>query len=202
MLRQRAAATGAGAMMQAAFVILAHQGCGAVAAAAAGLDPTFHAGDSNGSSSVLQLSLLRQVLASSADFGWDTSTTHAEWKAEETALILIDLWNCHWCAAMSQRTTDLAFRVNRTASKLRARGVHIVHSPSSPGLEFYQGYASRARVMAAPFVQPPGPVNVTDPAPLPLDTSGPCGRAVPPARPGHHDQGPSRSRATSIASPH
>ena len=116
MLRQRAAATGAGAMVQAAFVILAHQGCGAVAAAAAGLDPTFHAGDSNGSSSVLQLSLLRQVLASSADFGWDTSTTHAEWKAEETALILIDLWNCHWCAAMSQRTADLASRVNRTAS--------------------------------------------------------------------------------------
>ena len=60
----------------------------------------------------------------------------------ETALLLIDVWNCHWCAAMSQRTTDLAYRLNRTASTLRARGVHIVHSPSSPGLEFYQGYGN------------------------------------------------------------
>lgn len=61
---------------------------------------------------VLELVLQQQVSSapSSADFAWETSTAHTEWKAEETALILIDLWNCHWCTAMSHRTTDLAFR--------------------------------------------------------------------------------------------
>ena len=61
---------------------------------------------------VLELVLQQQVSSapSSADFTWETSTAHTEWKAEETALILIDLWNCHWCTAMSHRTTDLAFR--------------------------------------------------------------------------------------------
>ena len=51
--------------------------------------------------------------------------------------MLIDLWDDHWCDAMAQRGVDLSLRVNRTASRLRARGVHIVHSPSAPALAFY-----------------------------------------------------------------
>jgi hypothetical protein len=79
-------------MMQAALlVILTHQGAVAAAAAA-----PLAGGSGNGSSSVLQLSLSRQVPASSsADFDWEARITRAEWRAEETALVLIDLWNCH-----------------------------------------------------------------------------------------------------------
>jgi nicotinamidase-related amidase len=124
-------------------------------------------------SSVLKLALRRQVQSpSSTDFSWETSIEHADWKANETALILIDLWNCHPCDAMWHRTTDVAFRVNRTASSLRARGVHILHSPSDNALKFYAQSPARARVVAAPPTKPPRAVNLTNPAPLPLATPG------------------------------
>ena len=71
------------------------------------------------------------------DAGWAPTTTVERWPAHETALVLIDLWDDHWCDAMAQRGVDLSLRVNRTASRLRARGVHVVHSPSAPALAFY-----------------------------------------------------------------
>ena len=64
-------------------------------------------------------------------------------------------------------------RVNRTATLLRKRGVHILHSPSDNALNFYASSPARRRVVTAPFFQPPGAVNLTDPAPLPLSTAGP-----------------------------
>jgi len=56
-------------------------------------------------SETLSLGLTRQLpTASSADFGWVARSDAVEWRASETALVLIDLWNCHWCDAMSQVT--------------------------------------------------------------------------------------------------
>jgi nicotinamidase-related amidase len=122
---------------------------------------------------VLKVALRRQVqTTSSTVFSWEDSIMHTDWKADETALILIDLWNCHPCDAMWHRTTDVAFRVNRTASSLRARGVHILHSPSDNALKFYAKSPARARVVAAPPTKPPRAVNLTNPAPLPLATPG------------------------------
>jgi hypothetical protein len=124
-------------------------------------------------SGLLALGLQRQIPTSwRADAGWAPTTEVTHWLANETALVLIDLWDNHWCDAMAQRGVDLSLRVNRTASRLRSRGVHIAHSPSAPALAFYDKTAARARVKHAPHVAPPGPSNTTDPAPAVLQTPG------------------------------
>ena len=110
---------------------------------------------------------------SSYDASWEPRVVQARWQANETAVVVIDMWNSHWCRSMAKRGLDLAFRVNRTVSLLRARGVHVLHSPSPPALAFYDGTAARQRVVAAPRLAPPGPVNTTDPAPPPLSTPPP-----------------------------
>jgi hypothetical protein len=92
----------------------------------------------------LALGLRRQVATTwRADAGWAPSTEVARWRANETALVLIDLWDDHWCDAMAERGIDLSLRVNRTAARLRAHGVHIVHSPSAPALAFYASSPAR-----------------------------------------------------------
>ena len=122
----------------------------------------------------LALGLQRQIATTwRSDAGWAPTTDVVHWQANETALVLIDLWDNHWCDAMAQRGIDLSLRVNRTASRLRARGVHILHSPSAPALAFYDGTPARARAQHAPHVSPPGPTNTTDPAPPALQTLGP-----------------------------
>ena len=53
------------------------------------------------------------------------------WDPAQTAIIICDMWNQHWCQGATRRVGELAPAMNRTIAAARARGVLIIHAPSS-----------------------------------------------------------------------
>ena len=71
-----------------------------------------------------------------------------EWKPSETAVIICDMWNEHWCKGATHRVAELAPRMNDIVSKAHSKGVLIVHSPSGT-IKHYKEHPGRKRVQSA-----------------------------------------------------
>ena len=52
------------------------------------------------------------------------------WKPEETALIVCDMWDKHWCDISNARFGELAVALSAVVESARSKGVKIVHAPS------------------------------------------------------------------------
>ncbi len=102
-----------------------------------------------------------------------------QWDPKQTALIICDLWDKHWCAGATQRCGEMAPRINALAEAVRAHGGLIVHAPSDT-MKFYEGTPQRKLAQDASAVTSVGIIrwNKIDPAveaPLPIDdTDGGC----------------------------
>jgi nicotinamidase-related amidase len=72
-----------------------------------------------------------------------------EWEPRETALIICDMWDDHWCRGASRRTGEVAPHIDRFAAEARKRGVLIVHAPSAC-MEFYKDHPGRKLAQNAP----------------------------------------------------
>jgi len=119
----------------------------------------------------LKLNLRSQTLAQ--DGGghnvWQTTTTPQTWKAAETALILCDVWDKHWCRGANERLAAMLPRMNETVKAARAAGVAIIHAPSET-MEFYKDSPARKRVQEAPAAPMPELKKRQAPG-LPIDAS-------------------------------
>jgi len=98
---------------------------------------------------------------------WKMNERPVNLLAGETALVLCDVWDRHWCRGANERLETLIPRINEVVRGARARGVMIVHAPSDT-LDFYRDSPARKRVLAAPPVEPPTNLPRPDP-PLPID---------------------------------
>ncbi len=87
--------------------------------------------------------------------------------ARETALILCDVWDKHWCQNASRRCDALAHKMVPVLDAARRNGVLIIHAPSEC-MDFYKDTPQRRRIQEAPRVAPPAPLQLPDP-PLPID---------------------------------
>ncbi|MEQ8764968.1 MAG: ThuA domain-containing protein [Planctomycetota bacterium] len=98
------------------------------------------------------------------------------WEPAQTAIIVCDMWDAHWCRGATRRVAELAPVMNRTLAAARARGVLVIHAPSST-MAAYEGTPARKNAQSAPEVTPPVPLEGwchLDPgreAPLPIDDS-------------------------------
>jgi nicotinamidase-related amidase len=70
------------------------------------------------------------------------------WKPTETAIIICDMWNEHWCKGATARVGEMAPTMNNVLQTARDKGVTIIHAPSSC-MKFYEN--SPARKRAAEF---------------------------------------------------
>jgi nicotinamidase-related amidase len=77
--------------------------------------------------------------------------------ADQTAILICDLWNQHWCASATRRCGEIAKVIAPLVSDARAAGVYIVHAPSDT-LEFYKDHPARQRAMKISLVTPPSPI--------------------------------------------
>ena len=77
-----------------------------------------------------------------------------KWKPGETALIICDMWDDHWCKSASRRVAEMAPALNETMKAARAKGVFIIHAPSSV-VGFYKGTAQCELAKRAPFAKAP-----------------------------------------------
>jgi len=93
---------------------------------------------------------------------WEVVNKTVEWDPGQTALIITDMWDKHWCDSATERVSELAPAINEFASVARSRGVLIIHAPSET-MKFYKDHPGRRLAMNAPKA-----------ANLPKNISEPC----------------------------
>jgi nicotinamidase-related amidase/type 1 glutamine amidotransferase len=71
------------------------------------------------------------------------------WEPARTAIIVCDMWDLHHCLNATRRVGELAARMDRVLREARARGVRIIHAPSSC-MAAYEGHPARRRARATP----------------------------------------------------
>ena len=85
----------------------------------------------------------------------------AGWDPKKTALIICDMWDDHWCKSAARRVAEMAGPLNDTVKAARARGVFIIHAPSSV-TKFYKDTPQRQRAQQAPFARTPAPLATSE----------------------------------------
>ena len=74
-----------------------------------------------------------------------------QWEPKQTAIIICDMWNQHWCKGATERVAELAPYMNEVVSRARDKGVLIIHSPSGT-IGAYADHPARKRAQDAPKV--------------------------------------------------
>ena len=97
----------------------------------------------------LILSARRRVEISEGSGKFKVVTDLLEWKQSETAIIICDMWDRHWCKGATQRVAELALHVNNVISVARNKGALIIHAPSGT-INHYKGHPARKRAQDAP----------------------------------------------------
>src|ERR1051326_8210107 len=80
-----------------------------------------------------------------------------EWNPKNTAIIICDMWDDHWCKSAAGRVGELAGPMNEIIKRARSEGAFIIHAPSSV-TSFYKDTPQRRRAQAAPFAKTPVPL--------------------------------------------
>lgn len=86
--------------------------------------------------------------------------TAAQWEPKQTAIIVCDMWDRHWCKSAERRVGELAGPMNAMLKKARDRGAFIIHAPSTT-TGFYEGTPQRERAQRAPYTPTPRPLVTT-----------------------------------------
>lgn len=108
------------------------------------------------------------------------------WDAKQTALVICDMWDKHWCPDSTQRVGEMAPRMNQVVKAAREQGVLIIHCPSDT-MEYYKDHPGRKLAQSAPPVETKIPLSrwchldLKKEAPLPIDDKdGGCDTLDPP----------------------
>ncbi|MFC3199647.1 isochorismatase family protein [Parapedobacter deserti] len=89
----------------------------------------------------------------------------------ETAIIVVDMWDKHWCKSFTEESKELIPHLNATLQAARELGIQIIFAPSET-VDFYAEFPQREAMRAKHAA--PVPVNVFDPKPLPWGRTGGC----------------------------
>jgi nicotinamidase-related amidase len=101
---------------------------------------------------------------------WKTTEEEVFLSSAETAVIVVDMWDRHWCSGATARGSVLAEKINAFVKTAREKGVLIVHAPSDT-MDFYAGQPARERFLAGTGAAPePACVTIGD-YPPPVDAS-------------------------------
>ena len=97
----------------------------------------------------LTLTARSRIETSDGGRKFKVANSQLEWKASETAIIICDMWNEHWCKGATRRVGELAERMNQVFRKARDKGVLIIHAPSGT-IGNYKDNSARKRAQNAP----------------------------------------------------
>jgi len=64
------------------------------------------------------------------------------WILQDTAIIVCDMWNRHWCQGATRRVEEVSPLMNQVISVARDKGVLIIHSPSGT-IDHYKNHPAR-----------------------------------------------------------
>jgi len=91
----------------------------------------------------------RVKVGDSAAAKFEIRTIPVAWKSAETAVIVCDMWDKHWCESSNRRVAEVAPRMNDFVIAARKRGALIIHAPSDV-TKNYADHPARQRAQAAP----------------------------------------------------
>lgn len=95
----------------------------------------------------IQVHLRSRTASMDQPGAWRLTIQPVQWKASETAVVICDMWDKHWCASASARVAELAGPMNEIVSMARTRGMLIIHSPSEC-MEAYKDHPARKNATA------------------------------------------------------
>lgn len=134
------------------------------------------AAESGGGQQTLQLTLRSRKEIAPKGGRFAVVEKQVVYPARQTAVIVCDVWNQHWCRGANDRLGKMLPRMNATLQALRAKGALIVHAPSDT-MKFYEDTPQRALAKNAPQAQPGAPspgwnhLDRSVEPPLPIDDS-------------------------------
>jgi hypothetical protein len=135
----------------------------------------------------IPVTLQRQVLATTAGSGgrqqWLVNSTIARWVPSKTAIVVVDMWDTHWCKSDVTRIQEIAIPMNATLAAARQLGIHVIFAPSDV-TSYYAATAVRRRTLTLRNATLPAShpkYNDTPPFPLGTATDYSCddGRSKP-----------------------
>lgn len=138
----------------------------------------------HGAEPTVQLNLRTRVETAPSSGKWHALTKPATWNPRETAIVICDMWNDHYCIAAARRVAEMAPHMNRVISAARDQGVLILHCPSGV-LDKYEGTPQRQMAKQAPPVPTTMPldkwcyINPLHEPPLPVSDQDPCDEPTP-----------------------
>ncbi|KAA6299965.1 MAG: hypothetical protein EZS26_003893 [Candidatus Ordinivivax streblomastigis] len=110
------------------------------------LTGTILAKDKKEIKSPLRISLQQRLPSNWEEGAWIVTNRIEAWNPSETAIIVCDMWDKHWCDISTVRFAELAVALNPVLEAARAKGVKIVHSPSDC-MDYYANYPARKEAM-------------------------------------------------------
>ncbi len=117
----------------------------------------------------LRLRLRSRVEAFKGSGVWNEVHFEQTFPSAETAVIICDMWDNHWCSGAAQRVAVLAPKINATVESVRKCGIRIIHAPSET-MAFYKDAPQRQAMLKLEKIAPPPGIDLPSP-PLPIDDS-------------------------------
>lgn len=131
----------------------------------------------------VSISLRSQYISTVGRQEWVANTTVVQWPSAETAIVVVDMWDVHWCHTATTRVAEIATPMNQTLEAARELGVHVIFAPSDV-TQFYKDEPARMRTLALPKASKPNNSNVPQPTfPLGTSTDGGCDGTAPQGSP-------------------
>ena len=121
------------------------------------------------SSAKVAIPLRTRVQPFKASNTWQPVTVQGAFLPEDSAIIVCDMWDKHWCAGATQRVEDLARRMDPVLRQARRTHVLVIHAPSET-MDFYKGYPQRRMILGVTGFPHTESLVLPDP-PLPIDDS-------------------------------
>lgn len=128
---------------------------------------------------VLSLNFRSQIETTNGSGKYHSITTPGQWDAAQTAFVVCDMWDDHYCRNSARRVAEMAPRMNAVLKAARQQGALIIHCPSGC-MDQYADTPQRKLAQAAPKVETKEPLGswcYLDPsaeAPMPVKTDQPC----------------------------
>jgi type 1 glutamine amidotransferase/nicotinamidase-related amidase len=97
----------------------------------------------------LFLNARRRLETSEASADFVLVNNRLQWDPSQTAVIICDMWDRHWCKGATCRVAEMAPPMNQFIEKARAKGMLIVHAPSST-VDYYKDHPARKRAQSTP----------------------------------------------------
>ena len=119
--------------------------------------------------SEFKLHLRSQIQPFKGSDEWHAISLEHSVPIQQTALLLCDIWDKHWCQSATYRCGEIARQANQVAKSARQKGAQIIHAPSDT-MEFYENFEQRQMMQNLANSEMPTPLDLPDP-PQPIDAS-------------------------------